>query len=152
MITLPPVTAQHTARVASLRAIVNAAEAVDSYCVDYLTPEGIIDADSFARERVGDLTRTLAELDGITSASDELAQSGATVADAELFAVVVRRARMLADAIREAMGQPITTMTYETLPIAEEAAYRAAEIDDIEDTVPRSPFAPKPALGSGPSL
>ena len=81
MIALLPVTVQHTARVASLRAILNATEAVDSYAVDYLTPEGTIDADSFSRERVGDLARVLAELDSIVSASDEIAQSGAVTAD-----------------------------------------------------------------------
>ena len=139
MIALPPVTVQHTARVASLRAILNATEAVDSYAVDYLTPEGIIDADSFSRERVGDLTRVLAELDSIVAASAEIAESGAVTADAELFAVTVRRAHMLADAIREAMGQPVTTMTYDPMPI---------QVDEIdEDTRPSvQAFAPKPAV------
>jgi hypothetical protein len=160
MIALAPVTAQHTARVASLRAILDATEAVDSYCVDYLTAADngsrVIDLDALGRERVDHVQRTLAELDAIVAASAELAQSGATVADAELFAGTVRRAHMLADAIREAMGQPITTMTYDPAPWAcgnpdcEVTVYHnhrdyddAVEVD--EDTVPRSPFAPKSA-------
>lgn len=102
-IIIPAVTAQHTARVASLRAILDATEAVDSYCVDYLTSEGVVDRDYLGSERVDHVTRTLAELDGIVTASAELAESNGVTADGHLFAVTVRRARSLADAIREAI-------------------------------------------------
>lgn len=155
MISLPPVTVQHTARVASLRAILNATEAVDSYCVDYLTPEGIIDADSFSRERIGDLRRTLAELDGIVSASAEIAQSGAVTADAELFAVTVRRAHMLGDAIREAMGEPVLTMTYDPAPwscpvpecqVTAPHNHRSYDEDDEPEVEAPAPYLPKPAI------
>jgi hypothetical protein len=106
VIRVPAVTAQHTARVSSLRAILNATEAVDSYCVDYLDAEGAVDVAALMGERVDHVMRTLAELDAIVAASDELAESGEITADAHLFAVTVRRARTLAQAIREAVAHP----------------------------------------------
>jgi len=107
VIRVPLVTVQHTARVASLRAIVDATEAVDSYCVDYLDAEGAVDLEYLGTERVEHVRRTLAELDGIVSASDELAATNTITADAHLFAVTVHRARSLAAAIREALtGAP----------------------------------------------
>jgi hypothetical protein len=158
MIALAPVTVQHTARVASLRAILDATEAVDSYCVDYLTAgdDGslIVDRDALGRERIDHVQRTLAELDAIVSASAEIAESGAVTADAELFAVTVRRAHMLSDAIREAMGQPITTMTYDPAPwscsIPEcevTAPHNHRDFDEFDegDEQAASPFAPKSA-------
>ena len=54
MIRVPLVTVQHTARVASLRAIVDATEAVDSYCVDYLDAEGAVDLGGRPREGFAD--------------------------------------------------------------------------------------------------
>lgn len=107
MIAVPAVTAQHTARVASLRAILDAAEAVDSYCVDYLAadPEtGLlhVDRDALGRERVDHVMRTLAELDAIVTNAAEVAPHE-IVGDAHLLAVTVRRARGLAAAIREAV-------------------------------------------------
>jgi hypothetical protein len=103
MIVVGPITVQHTARVASLRAILDATEAVDSYCVDYLTTEGVVDRDALGAERVDHVMRTLSELDAIVSASDELAETNTLTADAHLLAVTVRRARELAAAIREAV-------------------------------------------------
>lgn len=102
-ILVKPTTAQHRAYVLSLRAILDATEAVDSYCVDYLTAEGTIDREALGMERVDHVSRTLAELDGIVSSSDELARTGEVCADPQLLAVTVRRARQLAAAIRQAV-------------------------------------------------
>jgi len=162
MITLAPVTAQHTARVASLRAILDATEAVDSYCVDYLiSGDGgglVVDRESFQRERLADLLRVLAELDGIVTASREIAESGAVTADAQLFASTVTRARLLAAAIREAMGYPTDPAPAVALvpptpvfPIVAKPEFKRAMLDEVdEDTVPRAdvpaPFAPKSAF------
>lgn len=102
-IVVAPITVQHTAYVQSLRAILDAAEAVDSYCVDYLTGEGTVDREALGMERIDHVSRTLAELDGIVSSSDELARTGEVAADAQLLGVTVRRARQLAAAIRQAI-------------------------------------------------
>jgi hypothetical protein len=102
-IIVTPTTAQHRAYVLSLRAILDATEAVDSYCVDYLTAEGTVDRESLGMERVDHVSRTLAELDGIVSGSDALAQTGDVCADPKLLAFTVRRARQLAAAIRQAI-------------------------------------------------
>lgn len=104
---VPAVTAQHTARVASLRAILDATEAVDSYCVDYLAADpttGLlhVDREALGRERVDHVTRTLAELDAIVENAAAVAPHE-VVGDPNLLAVTVRRARDLAAAIREAV-------------------------------------------------
>jgi hypothetical protein len=133
VIRVPAVTVQHTARVSSLRAIVDATEAVDSYCVDYLTPEGVVDRDSLGSERVDHVRRTLAELDSIVAASDELAATNTLTADAHLFAVTVHRARSLAEAIREALT----------------ATAEGSEVDEVE----AAPFPPISAvLSEFPSI
>ena len=136
MIAVPTITVQHTARVASLRAILDATEAVDSYCVDYLTPEGVIDLDALGRERFDHVRRTVAELDAIVSAQAELAATNTLTADAHLFAITVHRARTLAAAIREAVAH---------LRSADQVEQQGEpEVDeDTVQTVP--PFAPKPA-------
>lgn len=136
MIAVTPITVQHTARVASLRAILNATEAVDSYCVDYLTDGGIVDLEALGYERVDHVRRTVAELDAIVAASDEIAAQNMLTADQHLFAVTVNRARALAAAIREAMAH---------LAAADNTDEQGDEID--EDTVQTAPpFAPKPAF------
>lgn len=107
---ISPTSDQHKAAVASLRFIVEATETVDSYTVDYTTPHPdahnvlIVDRDFLASERVGDVLRVLAELDTIVSGNWEWALMEAVTPEARLRVDTVERARVLAEAIREALG------------------------------------------------
>lgn len=109
---IQPTTEQHTATVAALRFIVEATETVDTYSTDYLIAEGgawnvlVVDRDSLARERVGDVLRVLAELDAIVSGAWEWSLMEAVTPEARLRVDTVERARVLAAAIREALGHP----------------------------------------------
>jgi hypothetical protein len=109
---IQPVTEQHQASVLALRHIVEAVELVDSYSTDYLVSAPgahnilIVDREFLARERVGDVLRVLGELDGIVSGGWEWSLMEAVTPEAVLRADTVERARVLADAIREGMGQP----------------------------------------------
>jgi hypothetical protein len=107
---ITPTSEQHKAAVASLRFIVEATETVDSYTVDYTTAAPgahnilVIDRDFLASERVGDVLRVLAELDAIVSGNWEWALMEAVTPEARLRVDTVERARVLAEAIREALG------------------------------------------------
>jgi hypothetical protein len=98
MILLP--TSDHEGFLAVCRLVVNQAETVDSYYVDYTDPSGLhIDAEYLGRERVDHVLRTLAELDEIT-------RQGGAGGDSEighLSRVTVERASYLAAAIREVL-------------------------------------------------
>lgn len=114
---IQPVTEQHSTTVAALRFIVDATETVDSYSTDYLTRADagtwnvlVVDRDMLSRERVGDVLRVLAELDAIVSGAWEWALMEAVTPEARLRVDTVERARTLAAAIREGLGQaPIPT-------------------------------------------
>lgn len=134
---LTPADQNHQAAVASLRFIVEATETVDSYTTDYTTPAPgahnilVIDTEFLGRERVADVMRVLAELDAIVAGAWEWALMEAVTPEARLRVTTVERARNLADAIREALGQPTS---------------RPADTGEIVDETPDAPAAPRPAV------
>lgn len=100
-------TDQRTARLSSLRFILDSAETVDSYCVDFLTVGdfgGIIDREQVEAERIDRLARVLRELDAIVSSLWEYSLMEAVTAEARIGVETVERARALAQAIREAVA------------------------------------------------
>lgn len=135
---LTPSTEQQRTAIAALRFIVDTAETVESYMVDYTTPaEGahnilVVDRDFLGRERVADVLRVLAELDAIVQGGWEWSLMEAVTPEAALRADTVERARVLADAIREALGHPARPST------------DTGEI--VEDEVDDAPAAPRPAV------
>lgn len=82
-----------------MRTALDAIELVDSYCVDYLNAEGIVDRDALGRERVDHVMRTLAELDGVAELELDSAFVPRTV-----LQYTSATARCLAAAIREALA------------------------------------------------
>lgn len=90
----------------TLRYVVESAELVDSYCVDYIEAGGdTIDRHYLASERVDHVRRTLAELDAVISRGQAGVVGDPQARDIQV--TTVRRAAALAAAIREALGRAL---------------------------------------------
>ena len=88
-----------------MKKIVWAADLVNDYCLEYLTPEGVIDIDTFNRERVGDIHRTLRELEEAVEVVAAYTKfDGGTLDQQAMFSVIVERANALTAAILDALG------------------------------------------------
>lgn len=125
-ILLAPISDARASALVTLRHILDAAETVDSYTVDYTrSADGahnvlIADREFIGTEKVGDVLRVLAELDGVAG-SDLYADP--STAHGALFIETQERAGALAAAIRECLTPPSP---------------------EIEDEV-AAPAAPRPA-------
>lgn len=102
-----------------LRQVAEATEVVESYCTDYLTPEGVVDLDALGRERVDHVMRTLAELDALVDIKPDT-----TFVSRPVFEYVLRTADELRRAIREALTQKAPP-TAEEIAAAQAASRQA---------------------------
>jgi hypothetical protein len=104
-----PRPAAETALLHVLRYVVDSAELVDSYCVDYTEPGGTgtgpIDLRYLASEKIDHVRRTLAELDAVIQRGQTGIVGDPIARDIQV--TTVRRAASLASAIREALGRAL---------------------------------------------
>lgn len=124
---LAPISESRSHALVALRHILDAAETVDSYTTDYTrSADGarnilVADREFIGTEKVGDVLRVLAELDGVAG-SDLYADP--STAHGALFIETQERAGLLAAAIRECLA-----------PTAQ-----SVEVDEVE-----APSAPRAA-------
>jgi hypothetical protein len=124
---LDPVSGTRTHALLALRHILDAAETVDSYTTDYTrSADGarnilVADSEFIRSEKVGDVLRVLAELDGVAG-SDLYADP--STAHGALFIETQERAGLLAAAIRECLAP--TPMPVEVDEVEAPSAPRAA--------------------------
>lgn len=112
--------------ITELRVILDAAETVDSYTIDYTksairSDHLVVDHEFVRSEKVGDVLRVLAELDAIAGSdqpADPHSDTGRLLVDTQ------DRARVLAIAIRACLVPPP---------------------HEVEDDAPEAPAAPRPA-------
>jgi hypothetical protein len=102
--TIPPRLSGESTLLHSLRYVVESAELVDSYCVDY-TEAGAdtLDLRYLASERIDHVRRTLAELDAVISRGQTGLTGDPQARDIQV--TTTRRAAALAAAIREALAR-----------------------------------------------
>lgn len=127
---------QRDARLSALRFILDSAETVDESCVNYLNPDGTVDADQIACNPVSNIVRDLGELDAIVASLWEYPLMEAVTAEARIGSETVERARTLAHAIRETLAAVARIDRLEAWRNTQ-----PAEVDEVED----APAKPRPA-------
>lgn len=128
---------QRAARLSALRFILDSAETVDESCVNYLNPDGTVDAEQIAVNSVSNIVRDLGELDAIVASLWEYPLMEAVTAEARIAVETVERARALAHAIRETLAAVARVDRLEAWRNTQ-----PAEVDEVDD----APAEPRPAV------